>query len=240
MEISRKKPRFKHFVIVKFDYPENYKFLATKKQQLRWALCDSLRRQTNTNFVMVFNSTVPMPHEGFGELIISPCWKDKVMEAAKDYEYVITTRLDGDDFVTPEFIQTIQDQFEEKNKLVLMQGGWIYDSKTKKLTDNWMCKSYTTNALSFIERSDDFESCYVREHGKMKRLYEVKRTDKQIHIWVINEESLRAGLQRDGKYTDEFEDTRQKLFNIDPKTEEILRMIDIWNKKIKDTKNADK
>lgn len=234
------KKKFKHFVIVKFDYPENYPFLATKKQQLRWALLDSLRRQTNTEFVMVFNSTMPMPHEGFGELIVSPCWKDKVREAAKDYEYVITTRLDGDDFVTPDFIQTIQDNFEEKHQLVLMPSGWIYDSKTKRLTDNWMAKSYTTNYLSFIERSDDFDSCYVREHGKMKKLFDVKRIEEQIHIWCINEESLRAGLQRDGKYTDNHEDTRNKLYEKDPLCEEIVRRIDIFNNRIKEAKNANK
>jgi len=233
-------PKFKHFVIVKFDYPEGYRFLATKKQQLRWGLCDSLRRQTNTEFVMVFNSTMPMPHEGFAELIISPCWKDKVREAAKDYEYVITTRLDGDDFVTPDFIQKIQDEFVEKNKLVIVPRGWIYDSKTKRLTNNWMTTSYTTNAIRFIERSDDMQSCYVREHGKMGKLFDVKRMEDKIHIWCINEESLRAGLQKDGQYTNQLPDIREELYEKDPEAEVIVGRINVWNKKIKDAKNGDK
>lgn len=233
------KPKFKHFVIVKFDYPENYKFLDTKKQQLRWALCDSLRKQTNTEFVMVFNSTMPMPHEGFGELIISPCWKDKVRESAKDYEYVITTRLDGDDFVTHDFIEKIQDAFEEKDKLVLVPKGWIYDCKTKRLTNNWMTTSYTTNAISFIEKSDNMQSCYVREHGKMGKFFDVKRLEDKIHIWCINEESLRAGLQRDGKFTDHLPDISKELFEKYPPAEEIINRINIWNKRINDMKEKD-
>ena len=224
--------KFKHFVIIKFDYPDEYEFLDVKKQQLRWTCLESLRKQTNTEFVMVFNSSIPMPHEGFGELIVSTTWKDKVRDAAKDYEYVITTRLDGDDFVGPDFIQNIQDNFEESDKMVFVSGGWIYDFKTKRLTNNWMAKSYTTNYISFIEKADNIETCYVRAHGKMKDYYNVKRDAKRTHIWVINEESLRAGLQRDGKYTDKFEDIRDTLFAEGDYFKDIINRVDVFNNKI--------
>ena len=228
-----KKRLFKHFVVVKFDYPENYPHLPTKKQQLRWVLLESLRNQTNTNFVLVFNSTMPIPHEGFGEIIISPCWKDKVKDAAKDYEYIITTRLDGDDFVTKDFIQTIQDAFEEKDKLVLEFNGWVYETRVKKLVRKWTFPNYVMNSFSFVEKSDNVETCYVRAHGKMKSLYEVKWTDKKIHIWCINEESLRASFQKPEQFVKNFEDERENLFKLDEMFPEIIRRIDIFNERIK-------
>lgn len=236
--MSFKKPKFKHFVIIKFDYPEGYEFIATKKQQLRWTCLESLRNQTNTEFVMVFNSTIPMPHEGFGELIVSPCWKDKVREAAQDYEYVITTRLDGDDFVTPDFIKTIQDNFEEKDKLVMVTDGWIYETRVKKLVPKYTFPNYVMNAFSFIEKSDNIETCYVKAHGRMKKYYDVKWIHKKTHIWCINEESLRACARKPEMYVAGNKDCREELFKINKEMyERILFVIDKLNDKIRRIKN---
>jgi len=229
--------KFKHFIIVKFDYPEGYPYLHIKKQQLRWCLLDSLRNQTNKEFVLVFNSTIPMPHEGFGEMIISPCWKDKVREAAKDYEYVITTRIDGDDFVTLDFVEKIQNAFEEKDKLILQQDGWTYETRQKKLVKNWMFQSYISNCFSFIEKADNINTCYVEAHGLMNKKYEVKKIHEKIHIWCINEESLRAINLTPEKFTHNFKDEKKKFFELDERHKGLIDAIDVFNNKIKNLKN---
>lgn len=208
--------KFKHFIIIKFDYPAGYPFFDTKSQQLRWTCLETLRNQTCREFVMVFNSTSPMPHEGFGELIISPCWKDKVRDAAKDYEYVITTRLDGDDFVAPDFVEQIQKNFEETEKLILATDGWIYDARVDKAVDNWTYKRYVMNSFSFIEKSDNIETCYVRPHSKMKMHYKVKWIDKKLHIWCINLESLKAWTKPSEYYMGDRPDKKEEIISLHP------------------------
>ena len=232
------RPRFKHFVIVKFDYPEGYPFMIWKKDQLRWCLLQSLRNQTNKEFVLVFNSTHPMPHEGFGEMIISPVWKDKVREAAEDYDYVITTRLDGDDFVTPDFIQTIQDNFEETDKLILQPNGWIYETRTKMLVDSFVTPTMVLNNFSFIEKVDkedplSVQSCYVWAHSMIGKKYKIKFIEEKIHIWCINQESLKAISRPPSRFIKEKPNQLEEFKKLHKIYPSIINIIDVRNDTIK-------
>lgn len=177
--------KFKHFVIIKFNYPEGYKGIETKKQVLKWLSLDSLRKQTNKDFVLVLITDMELSSEGFGEYIFSLNWKDKVKKMSEDYEWIITTRMDADDFVTPDFIQKIQDNFEEKDKLVLSPNCSIYDVRTDKLMTNKFHNKTTLNNLSLIEKTDNIDTVYVRTHGEIGKFYPVKWLDECLWTWVI-------------------------------------------------------
>ena len=223
---------FKHFIIIKFDYPEGSKIFYTKLQQLRWIMLETLRHQTNTEFVMVFNSTSPMPHEGFGELIISPVWKDKVRKAAEDYEYIITTRLDGDDFVTPDFIEKIQANFEPEHNLVLEPNGWIFETRVNKVVKNYRFGKFVMNAFSLIEKTDEIKTCYYMPHSHIKRHHKVKWIEDKIHIRCINRQSLRAAYLDPKKIVKNFPNLRNEITEIDDRYTNILENIIKFNNRI--------
>lgn len=176
---------FKHFVIIKFNYPEGCDKIETKKQVLKWISLDSLRKQTNKDFVLVLITDMELSSEGFGEYIFSLNWKDKIKKMCDGYEWIITTRMDADDFVTPDFIQTIQDNFEKKDKLVISPNCSIYDVRSDKLISSRFFGNTTLNNLSMIEKVDNLETVYVRTHGEMGKLYPTKWIDKILWTWVI-------------------------------------------------------
>lgn len=219
----------KHFVIIKFNYPEGYPLLDTKKQFLKWICMDSLRKQTNKDFIPVIISDVPLSSEGFGEFIISLNWKDKVKEMIKGYDYVITTRLDSDDFVTPDFIQTIRDNFEEKDKLVIQLDGYVYDVRTKKLIDNTLFRKLTSSILSFVEKADGAEFCYVGEHGKMCKLYQTKWVNEKSSVWCINDGSIQSITRNPEYFSKGMKEYKREIFK--DKLDLVDKLNELFTKK---------
>ena len=89
-----------------------------------------------------------------------------ILELSKDYEWIITSRIDNDDAFHYKSIEAIQNNFIERDKvLIYLASGYVFDIKTKLLSHYYYFKS---PFMSIIEKNDknNFLGVYRYIHTK--------------------------------------------------------------------------
>ena len=112
-----------------------------------------------------------------------------VVRARSDAPVVITTRIDSDDLVAPEFVQTIRAEFARTDAdfLNLVNGAQWCDGRAYS-------RPYTKNPfISRIERSrSELSTVYVDEHFRLDRHGRVRnvRTERPMWLQVVHGDNV--------------------------------------------------
>ncbi len=120
--------------------------------------------------------------DGIQDLL--PSLKDFIQSKvdAKD-EYVITTRLDNDDAVHLEFVDTIQKIAYNNGEAVIdLLKGYQLNLLNKKFE----CRSFTYRFnpfISVVEKATDFQTVYSRMHPAWKNYSSIVSYDKKP-LWI--------------------------------------------------------
>lgn len=124
----------------------------------------------------------------------------------KDGEWIITTRLDNDDYISPEYIEKVQAQFDETFKLVDTDGRQL-DLETGKL---YTVERKTCNSpfLSLIEQvgtpwesvtndprehriiSERIKTVYYCSHSKMEWHFPAVKINEVLYRMVIHSRNI--------------------------------------------------
>ncbi|MBI1183514.1 hypothetical protein GC194_04550 [bacterium] len=120
----------------------------------------------------------------------------------ESYKYLITTRLDNDDALHPDFVAGINAQVNKmawlKHRIVQYSDGFELSLPQKKV---WQIHSphYSHSFLSFIEKYQSGKeplTCFNYRHVEMKKHYRLKNLKKPIGwLRLIHERNLYNDLQ---------------------------------------------
>jgi len=149
-----------------------------------------MRAQTNQNFkwLVQFDVDTPeVPDFDYGNIII--CHE----RGAKEYldkhvrdKWIITSRLDNDDYYEPTFVEEIQRCFDMRELLIDI-GGRQLDHKTGKF---YQFPKYSMDSpfISLIEkRKGGYRTVKCHNHGQMKRHFRKKYINKKLVVQVIHD-----------------------------------------------------
>lgn len=179
---------FKHFVLTRYNlylYQSNpYKvedkdFWMETRVPMFKRFVDSLENQTVTNFTLVLSIDLETPAKYYKEVlaILDKTSVDYVIqfdEKPKYYvqnnpieeEWVITSRCDSDDTLEPEFIETIQRNFNQEEECLDVRG-MQHDGKDFYTYNR---KQVGSPFVTVIERTDgEIKTAAYKKHNEMRR-----------------------------------------------------------------------
>lgn len=228
---------FKHIIIIRFNYPKNEANLDIRKRYLEEICLHSLEQQTNKNFSVLICSNLDLTFDSDLDIVVvgdgnnHGKWQmdgtnrnKKLKELSENCEYVITTRLDSDDILLPNFVELIQKNFRKKDKLIIDPSGYVYESRINKFM------VYTTSRpsqfISLVESTKDPMYCYAKPHGRMKTIGEVITLKDLIRIYVVHEMSIYSSTKPHSRYPG-------KIVEI---PENCKYYIEKWNELLKEMK----
>lgn len=183
-----------HFVIVRYRYPLNDPLLPIRRRYLEEICFHGLKSQTNNNFKLVVLSDEKIDCDlqttsGRGLKRILP-----------KEGYIITTRVDSDDVVLPDFIDVIQKNFHNQHRLIIDHSGYNYDVRINRMTEHTPPVSHPSQFLSLIEKADDAVYCMYLAHPQMHKLCPVKVLPYKTRIFCVNSNSKFSSSQKPGMF----------------------------------------
>ena len=132
-------------------------------------------------------------------------WLRRIWHTRKG-DWLITSRLDNDDVILPEYIETVQSYFDKTFKLVDV-GGYQYDLATKKHYDPdragctspfislieqvgtpWQSISKDPKEAKLIE--DPVKTVYYCSHSKMEWHFPSVKDKKRLYKMVIHDKNI--------------------------------------------------
>lgn len=177
----------KHFILTRNLYPEDYPYKSERLELIRGITIPSLRRQTNQNFVWVLNAAEGLDAEEFGDLnyIVDPSMVTRIQRMTQLGDKVITTRLDNDDALLPNFVADLHKIAEtcEVDTVVDFKGYRI-DSRHKIVYADTRYGDIPSPFISVVEQRlpKRLRGALSRAHTEMGRHYPV--LNPQIKGWV--------------------------------------------------------
>ena len=187
--------KFKHVVITQFNLKNlgvgnsfsddewlkwnEYRFVFFQENTLQ-----SLLNQTNKDFIwlLAFDESTPKSCLHFiekwkkidnieisffkGVDNFNSSYKDVLLKVTKGYEWIITSRIDNDDAFHCKAIETIQNEFIEKDRhLISLASGYVFDKNTKLLSHYYY---FISPFMSLIEKLGESEILGVYNYGHTK------------------------------------------------------------------------
>lgn len=186
-----------HFLITRNNYEDNYPYLEERIAKFRNITLPSLHKQTSKQFTWILTGNKGLDVKEFDGLnfIITNTWLDYVTKAIKPGELVITTRLDNDDYIAPEFVSTIQkralhSKFMKKDIFIIDSGGIRYDQRYSSFyKDTYYSSSRCSPFLSVVEKKHDdakLMGCFFAQHNNMHLHFPVDFKDDYLWVQIIH------------------------------------------------------
>lgn len=106
----------------------------------------------------------------------------------KEAQFLITSRLDNDDFVTETWVEDIQAEFHSRTEIIDFSG-IQYDILTgKTYTNNRKCAN--SPFLSLIELWKTPDTCFIQQHSVMPLHYPGRLIKKYRHAMIIHDNNV--------------------------------------------------
>lgn len=183
----KEKKKFKHVVITRFNYDDrearDERMKIFKKHTL-----PNMQRQSCKDFTWVFFSKeeldIDFENKKFFTLTSYKQWKE---ELKKEYEYIIETRLDNDDMVSPNYIESIQLNFMEHTFVIEFQG-YRYDKRNDTFyEDRFYNRNMTSPFLSLVSKLSEDRYVFEYDHNQMGSKFPLKLVFNRMWVQIIHE-----------------------------------------------------
>lgn len=195
----------KHFIITRFNYKKNYPHLAERLGLFFQLTRPSIKAQTNQNFewlilcdyppVAVIEATY-LPPGTYKGTRLTGNYIEYMKEKTKDEDLVLMTRLDNDDILMPDFVDSVQNaakNFGATNRLYEFWG-YRLDLRTGKFyRDEWYHRKLTSPFLTLAQDPKKLKTVYCTNHSKMWKKFPltVIPTRKWVQVihdnnWLLN------------------------------------------------------
>lgn len=184
-----------HFVIIRFRYPLNDPLLPIRRKYLYDICLHSLSEQVNQNF-----KTVILSDEKDLKCDLLTTSKRGLPKVLPKTGFIITTRVDSDDVVLPNFIDNIQKEFHYQHRLIIDHCGYNYDVRNNRMTFHRPPETCPSQFLSLIERADRAIYCMHQAHSKMWLTAPVKTLEDPSRIFCIHSHSQDSSKRPPGFY----------------------------------------
>jgi hypothetical protein len=210
---------FRHFLITRFNCQYfrgqekrlNYGWLTERIKLFETYTFPSVRGQTEKNFewILLCHSDTPREfkkrlrrYKGLSLVftdatakIIAPLI---VKDHLQDEEFVITTRIDGDDAIEKDYIKCVQTEFREEVEFLNIPRGCLYDPRKELAFGR---RSTKNPFISFVEKVGDLKTVYCTSHGITDRVAPVRQiwNDKARWLQVVHGGNVFNKVARKGK-----------------------------------------
>ena len=150
--------------------------------------------------------------------------------------HLITTRLDNDDGIGLEFVETIQRNFQNQDfEFINLTNGYLFNNRNRKL---YIMKHFTNPFVSLIELCNNPRTVLRVNHNKLYQIGKVRQVEtKPLWIQVIHERNVanKAGYWKRvalKNLTNEFNTNYDLPLDSDPESlmtvENFLNMAIFW------------
>jgi len=197
---------FKHFIFTRYNLGlyEN----ALIEDKVGWMerrlhlfdkCADSVKAQTNQDFTWIIAIDPKTPKRDFkriqkvntfNSVVCSEYPPDFLRKIAKNIkqEWIITSRLDNDDLLEPDYIKEIQDNFKGKLEVLDVKGRQLEVSSGKYYETGR--DRPNSPFLSLIEPNNDLKTCFYCNHTTMDEKFDSRLINKQLYVQVIHQENV--------------------------------------------------
>jgi len=196
---------YKHYLLTRFNlglFSENKyeikdpsKWMDRRIEEFKKWNLPSVLNQSEKSFkwVILIDENTPKRYINQLNELLHPydVWTVKSIDAFSEMlmhtekEFIITTRLDNDDIIHPDFIAEIQKAHSNKVKLIDVDGEQ-WDAQTNKYYTSGRDQN-NSPFLSLIERtSKDIKTCYEYDHTYMPFYYHSQKIDKVLYTQVLH------------------------------------------------------
>lgn len=176
--------KFEHYLLTRFDYKEDYLHFNKRVKLFLEHTLPSVQAQICQNFKWIIksrNREVVELVSGVENVIVQ-----KDFRIRPKTEWVITTRFDNDDTLDAWFIQSIQEQFDETEKIVDTLGYRLNQRTREKIPFDYYDKIRTSPFISLIEKSKEMRGVMHAKHGEMGQHHKVSIINKRLWVQVIH------------------------------------------------------
>jgi hypothetical protein len=175
----------KHYLLTRFDYPVDYPYLEDRIDLFFGLTMPSVFAQESRDFTWIVQSSNPqvcrLIPENYSFLRVQPRF-----DLPGDSEWVITTRLDNDDFVSPSFIADIR-RAAEPATCVLDAPGYRYCHRTKRVVlRDYHHPQNPSPFISLVERREKMRGVYCHWHNKMGEHFPVRLLSGRNWVQTIH------------------------------------------------------
>ena len=189
--------RFKHYILTRFNlelyqsnpYKVKYKDeWMDNRMKLFRNYISGLSIQTNRDFKIILAVDSKTPARYVSELSFLLDWMnldyvisfDKqpniwLKENKPNTDWIITTRLDNDDELKPNFVETIQKEFREVEELLDVKGVKMFNKKEYPYNRT----SVGSPFITLIEPTEKCLSAMYKTHSVMPKLYSSRFVGKE-------------------------------------------------------------
>ena len=129
--------------------------------------------QAFTNFVPVYSDSM----ESF-----LPTLKSEIAARTSSH-YIITSRLDNDDCLHEDYVDTVQKQFDSHDFMAIN----LVHGVTLNISGDIKCghRVHANNPfISLIEKNDNIDTVCSRRHGQWGKIKLVKDINNQVPLWL--------------------------------------------------------
>lgn len=198
----------KHYLVTRFIYPENYRHMKERIEMFNKYTLPSVKAQNNKNFAWVIIGRPEIDLTGIDHVFIDAAsyHKKDIVHALRKFiltqitanEIVITSRLDNDDILLPNFTMNVQflTRAELPPFLIEFKGFWL-DLRVNKFYTNTRYRDKVTSPfLSLVEQSGphmdltDIKTVYYDNHANMSRHFPVVRNRNNGWVQIIHKNNL--------------------------------------------------
>ena len=182
---------FEHYILCRYNtnlFSDNVykvknptKWMIDRKSLFKWLLI-SLEAQTSDNFTFIVyldsNTPEPLVNDVESMLInnLSVKWEisfkhpiEDMRRRKKKSPWIITSRIDNDDYYSPDFVATIQDNFSNTTEVIDVYG-IQYDKEGDSFYTSGRSKP-NSPFVSLIEPSSVCNTVFIKTHTVMNQLY---------------------------------------------------------------------
>lgn len=187
---------FKHYILTRFAYPDNYSHLKERFELFHKFTKPSFEAQSNTNFTWLIrinpkHEELFQPFKNINVKLV-PEWD--AYQSPTDY--VLTSRVDCDDIIHPDYVSNIQKLFLQDQSTRVIDGpGYRYTINSNQFWEQNVYQQkrpspFSTLVCPFEAKSIVMDNMHDRLHTK----YSVQFHNKRLWVQVIhNHNKLMTG-----------------------------------------------
>lgn len=192
--------KFKHLIVTRFDYKDNYPY-KKERIELFHRFCEpSIRNQINKNFLWIILSRKNITINNLFVTMTNEKLKEYVKHLQKDFEWIVTTRFDCDDFFVPTFTEALHKTIQEKEEIIDFSG-YRYDLRNGVFyLDTKYYNRASSPFITFVEKAATYKGVYFDYHGRMKRHFSFKTVLSRQWVQIIHNTNHLLNQQSSEEY----------------------------------------
>lgn len=177
---------YRHLILTRSDYKPGHRHIPYRAELFRRYTLPSVLHQTSRNFTWVVQTRNPEFRDLCMESGIATAPSGEWPTFHVEQPWLVTTRLDNDDALMPDFVEQIQAALRPAVEVIDAPGYRVNTVDGEVVR----CDRYGRVPSPFatlVERAKDARGIYQAQHTRLGALFPVRRLESRLWVQVIHE-----------------------------------------------------